>query len=497
MKKQSELFKEQRRKHYSILVKPTAMCNLNCEYCYDLPMRERLGNCKMSREIVEHIADLVNEYAEEVTWIWHGGEATMMGREWFEGIQEVFHKRYATEFTQNMQSNGLNFARDYGWIDTLNITGINPGISYDGFTQEVRVGSTQDDMTNLIKSYKERGTSLGSITVVNKQNIDKLIELYEYNKKEFGRDFSNCLNVIFKTFTEKCSGLELDYTEYVPKISEFYQHMLYDTTREAYSERSLNSTLSQVLGTMNKVCCTYTDCRLNWIGVNADGTIYPCDRFLKNYEIGNIMDFNSIEEIYTSDNFIRYYNDIQKRFDNHCSKCAYFDYCKGGCNANHESVDGSLDNVNENECNILKYRFNAVYFLLQGMKSTDVINYKYAQYLIESKILLISDIECLLNSIGYEVTLNLNEDDFASNPDKLLNTPQFKLFRLFNQYRDTDASGHEDYSEHAYRVSVTVGPGKAVLDETFESRLDYAMHLYEDNAIEVENLVREVMNYGN
>ncbi len=151
MLNQEKLYNTERRDSYSILVKPTAMCNLNCEYCYDLPMRERLGNCKMSREIVEHIADLVNKHTKRVQWIWHGGEATMMGREWFEDIQDVFDKRYATEFTQNVQSNGLNFARDYGWIDTLNKTGINPGISYDGFTQEVRVGSTQDDMTKIIK----------------------------------------------------------------------------------------------------------------------------------------------------------------------------------------------------------------------------------------------------------------------------------------------------------------------------------------------------------
>ena len=492
MLNQEKLYNTERRDSYSILVKPTAMCNLNCEYCYDLPMRERLGNCKMSREIVEHIADLVNKHTKRVQWIWHGGEATMMGREWFEDIQDVFDKRYATEFTQNVQSNGLNFARDYGWIGTLNKTGINPGISYDGFTQEVRVGSTQDDMTKLIKDYEKKGVSLGTISVINKKNVDKMIDMYEQNKKDFGADFGGAFNVIFKAKNTESFGLELTCEEYAPHFKSFVEYLLNDLSEEASLERTVRVTISNVTGSMDNVCCTNTDCRLNWIGVNADGTIYPCDRYLEKYEIGNIMDFESIEEIYMSENFQRYYKDIATRFDTYCKECLYYKECNGGCNANHVDVDGSVSSINETDCEIFKSRFDIVYFALQDLDTDSVINHRIACKLVKDRFISVREISKWLGELGYEIDLHI--DSNSVEVGKLQDTPQFKLFRIFNPYRGTANCGHTDFVNYDYRLDIDVIAGSQILKQSECSRREIFTKIYQDKHELIDTLIMEVLH---
>ena len=34
---------KERKDHWSILVKPTEACNLNCQYCYAKPYRDKYG----------------------------------------------------------------------------------------------------------------------------------------------------------------------------------------------------------------------------------------------------------------------------------------------------------------------------------------------------------------------------------------------------------------------------------------------------------------------
>ncbi|MBP3910627.1 MAG: 4Fe-4S cluster-binding domain-containing protein, partial [Niameybacter sp.] len=74
-------------KQLNILVKPTNDCNMNCTYCFDRKMREKLRGTRMSKSDVEHIVNLSADYAENVEFIWHGGEPTLMGKEFYEDVR--------------------------------------------------------------------------------------------------------------------------------------------------------------------------------------------------------------------------------------------------------------------------------------------------------------------------------------------------------------------------------------------------------------------------
>jgi radical SAM protein with 4Fe4S-binding SPASM domain len=121
-----------------------------------------------------------------------------------------------------------------------------------------------------------------------------------------------------------------------------------------------------------EVCCTNSDCRLNWIGVNPVGDVYPCDRYVpEKYYMGNIMEVNSIDELYQSEGYRRYCMEIQERIRTYCLDCGYYNYCQGGCNANHIAVSGSANGIDAFSCDLFRYKFNKVYDILRNVDIYD------------------------------------------------------------------------------------------------------------------------------
>lgn len=106
MYNQEELLRSNRKRNFSLLVKGTNDCNFQCRYCFDEYTRKKLKGHRLSREQLVKLADMANEYAENITWGWHGGEATLLGIDYYKDFQQEFTKRYATEFNQTFQSNG-------------------------------------------------------------------------------------------------------------------------------------------------------------------------------------------------------------------------------------------------------------------------------------------------------------------------------------------------------------------------------------------------------
>lgn len=437
--------KKIRAKNWSLLVKPTEECNLNCKYCYAKPFRDKYGSTKMTFETIDKILTLCEENAEEVNWIWHGGEPTMMGIEWYTQVQELFYKHYKTKFNQSMQSNGVLLNEE--WSKLSQKYGISIGVSYDVFNQDIRVGSDNVNLEDNIKKFIGAGGSLGTITVINRSNYKKQIELYDYFKENFG--FDPAFNHVYRTDGTLNFDLEVTADEYSAEFIKLYKHWLNDTSLKAISERSVSTMTQQVMGG-RRLVCTYSDCRQCWIGVNCVGDIYPCDRFVpEKYSMGNIADYTSITDIYKANGHKLYSMEIQKRFLTHCKDCGYFDYCKGGCNANHIAVNGDATGIDSFSCDLFKKEFNGVY---EALREIDIYNNKYNFHiyrtLIEEPFFTVKEIKDFL--ISKDITVNENPN---LNGKEILNSKEFRLMRLFNPFKG-DINGHINYRQTAMSVNV-------------------------------------------
>ncbi|WP_459195604.1 radical SAM protein [Wukongibacter baidiensis] len=475
-----------RRKSWSILVKGTNNCNMDCKYCYDKPLRDKIGGLKMSDEMVGHIAKLSSDYAEKVQWIWHGGEPTLMGVEWYKNIQEVFYKNYRTRFVQSMQSNGSLLNEE--WARLQRDFGIVIGMSYDVFGQQSIRDDSNDNKSfeEKFKMFKKYDQNIGTISVLNKNNFKRQIELYEYYKQN--NYCSPAFNVIYRSGGTLENKLEISAQEFLEEFSKYFKYWLYDSSEKSKQERSVTEAFHHVIGN-RELCCTNGDCRNSWLGINADGGVYPCDRhFPDKYYLGNIMDFDSIEDVYNTKGFKDYYEGVQKRFDTHCTECGFWQYCQGGCNANHIAVSGDASGIDEFSCELFKLKFNEVYNILRDVDIyKEKLNLYVLKLAVEHPFFTINEIKNFLWKKGYTAELEYCRED-----KKLLDCQEFKIFRLFNVFKGAtlERPMHSDFIDYKLNISVNL---KKINKNVLKIKRNELMEkIYKDNRDRINEILMGV-----
>src|ERR1700683_4655657 len=74
---------------FSVILLPTSECNVACDYCFEHKEPHRLSTALLpllTKRLLDH---LENERIEECEIYWQGGEAMIMGPEWFAQAGEV------------------------------------------------------------------------------------------------------------------------------------------------------------------------------------------------------------------------------------------------------------------------------------------------------------------------------------------------------------------------------------------------------------------------
>lgn len=452
----------ERKNNWSLLVKPTEACNLDCQYCYAKPFRDKYGNTKMDFALLEKILTLAENHAKNVSWIWHGGEPTLMGVEWYKTVQELFYKHDKTTFSQSMQSNGVLLNAE--WAKLQKEYNIDIGVSYDVFDQNIRSGSQMINIENNIKKFIEAGGNCGTISVINKSNYKRQIELYEYFKNDLR--VTPAFNHVYRSGGTLSFGLEIPAQQYVDEFLKYYKHWLSDTSEKAIIERSVSTMTKQIIGNRDLVC-TSSDCRHCWIGVNCVGDLYPCDRYVpEKYSMGNIKDFNSIKEIYDTPGHKLYSLEIQKRFLTHCKECGYFDYCKGGCNANHIANTGNAYSIDTFSCELFRLKYFGVYNVL---REVDLYSKKYNKYFYTLAIVQpFFTVNEIFEFLKYK---NIDIPKESLTVDNLLKSKEFRLFRVFNQFKG-DINKHCNYIDVKLDVDIQIGADfdmNSIKSERFEA----------------------------
>lgn len=415
--------------NWSLLVKPTHSCNLNCKYCYEKPNRDKYKNITMSYETVDKIARLASEHAKDITWIWHGGEPTLVGVEWYRRVQDIFYKYYNSNFRQDMQSNGLLLDKE--WAKLSRETRINIGVSYDGPDMTERVGSQAQRIENGLKCFIEEGIPIGIITVINSSNVHRMIYLYDYFKERFNynKNFNVAFNRIYRSNGSLENNIEASNDIYNEYFKEFYNYWLHDDSSNAMDERTAMQMSAIVMGDQRGLTCAYSDCRYKWIGVNANGDVYPCDRYVPDiYYMGNIKDAASITDLYNTTGYRQYVNDIDKRFATVCKECGYLSYCRGDCNANHIAVSGTAAGNDAEGCKGFISSFKTVYSVLRDVDFyNDRLNPHFVALALDCVFFPTAEIKDFLKTKG------CNTDwTFDISQDNLLQSKEYKIFKLFN-----------------------------------------------------------------
>ena len=411
----------------SILCKATNDCNLHCKYCYDYPMRIRANHAKLSFEDIDKLLNMLTDYAQNIIWIWHGGEPLVMGLDWYKRVQTIFDKyAWKSNIAQEMQSNGTLINDD--WIEFLKTNRIRLGVSFDVFGQGARVGSRMVQVSDILKKAVDMNLPLGTITVISAENCKKQIEAYEYLKSIGEKNAA--FNYIFATEeTSKNKDIIMSFEDTVNEFLRFYNYWIHDTNGEI-PERTCEVITEHVFN-LPVSLCNNVDCRYAWLGVNGNKEIYPCDRLLPDsMRVGSLDDFSSIKEMYLSDGYKNFVKAVEDRMQTRCSKCPYVVYCHGGCCSNH-ITSPSGKGYDEQYCREFKAKFNGVYNIIRDVnlfKDIDKLSKIFVNKLIVQNRYTPREIKECLEEQGFDIS------GIKYDKNNVTECSEFKLFLIVNNF---------------------------------------------------------------
>ena len=425
--------------HLTIIAKITNLCNLDCQYCYDKPFRDKLGhNGVLPVKDVDRMIELASKYAEHVTIIWHGGEPTLAGVDYYREIYDTVLPKYPyCEFEISIQTNGTLLDKE--WFDFSKQYDMGIGSSYNATEEELRetkennaLGSKDKTINVVLDNIflaRESGVDIAVIDVLTKINHKNVINIYEFYKaKGVNVSFNEIVNAGEAVNHDFLYSNEEEFEEYERTTMEYFEYWLKD--KEAKFEDRYASKYMKMLLSGDCCVCEHSNCCVrHYIGINSNGDIYPCDRPLQpKYRAGNIQDFNNFYEIYETPEYATFENERHQKFVDKCYDCDIVEYCQGGCSLIDIDIHGTAAIANAYACKMRHINLRAAYNALK-LVTFDEVNPIMQQYLIKKTAILPKEIEGLMEEL--KISDKLKEMPLKDN-DNIFRSIEFGIFKTFN-----------------------------------------------------------------
>lgn len=162
-----------------VILRATTGCNLYCRYCSAScgPQGRRdlsEADCRLLvRELVPGLTP-----GERVTFLWHGGEPTLLAPALFTSMCDILSGIEGHEVRFQMQTNG--FALNDAWLDALARFDVGTGISLDGpqvFHDAQRVtaagSGSYDRVLANVEAMRRRGLTPALLCTVREDHLGK------------------------------------------------------------------------------------------------------------------------------------------------------------------------------------------------------------------------------------------------------------------------------------------------------------------------------------
>lgn len=323
----------------SLLIKPvSALCNLDCEYCFYLdreadPYRD-LPTRTMSLEVLEHLVDsyLFYSYPNSV-FAFQGGEPTLAGLHFYEKLIE-FQKEYGRDgqnVSNALQTNAIlineswcGLLREYNWLVGVSIDG--PEQMHDCYRRNRGGQGTWRQVMRGIEILKANKVEFNVLCVLSQANVEHPKEVYRFFRS-IGVD--NIQYIPLAEFDGHGNPLPFTIT------AEQYGRFMLETFELWWPERRrvrirLFDNIAEALAGQKPGNCTMHETCDSYVVVEFNGDIYPCDFFVeRDWKLGNIME-DSWPEIARRQRRLSFA--AKKTLPRpECQACPYDALCHGGC----------------------------------------------------------------------------------------------------------------------------------------------------------------------
>ncbi len=333
--------------HINVLIKPTNGCNLRCMYCFHQDFGYHTE--RISLDTLQHFFDITLPHYKSMNIIWHGGEPSFVGPDFFRQCSDLAIKnaqRYEVLISQTMQTNGTLLTQQF--IDILKQNNVSIGISYDGPINDNTRKSTKRLM-HVNKLLSENHINYGIIAVVSGMNVHSLPELYEH-MKDLRLDFQ--MSPYIDTSENASAELNMSAQEFIESMKSLFFIWLEDGHCNITVDPFMRMIRDWYVG--HSMLCARSSCLRNWFCLNVNGLISPCDRdFPLEYCYGMVNELHDIRQIYDSDGYKNLISKSIQRRKLCIDHCDVYPLCEGGCN-NNALYEGGIEKNGGFSCIVTK-----------------------------------------------------------------------------------------------------------------------------------------------
>lgn len=303
---------------------------------------------------------------DDFVFIWHGGEPMIMGVEFYESVIHIQSTILRKKFVNTFQSN-CTLINDT-WISFLKKYDIKVSTSIDGDEELHNINrirgnkGTFAEVIRNVKRLQEENLLAGVVTVLSRQNIDKIDRILNYFSSA---KISTRLNPILPC--ERVEGqpdLSIEPIEYADALIKCFDHWVDGQYPEG--EKIMIAPLTDIIYNMThdskpRLCNFSGTCGDSFIAINHNGDLYNCGRFceIDDYKIANIQEINSIDEIIEKKKMLIRWHINDDKADE-CANCEWFKICNRGCPNTSYLYYGKVANKDP-YCEAYKKLFSHIY----------------------------------------------------------------------------------------------------------------------------------------
>jgi len=353
----TDALKLKRPNAFNVMLKPAGpSCNLNCTYCYYLEKKNLYPGKNDFRISDELLENFTKQYIEAnqvtvVTFVWQGGEPTLMGLDFYKRAMELQKKYSGGKTIENsFQTNGTRLNDD--WCKFFADNNMLVGISIDGAEHNhdhYRVTAsgkpTFKRVMKGIELLQKHKVEFNTLSCVNDYNVHFALETYNF-LKSIGSVFlqflpiverratghsDNMLSLVANDYSKDAEVTEWsvngkDYGKFLVTI--FDEWIRNDVAR--YYVQIFDATLANWVGEMPGLC-VFTETCGDSLVMEHNGDIFSCDHFVfPEYFLGNISETPLIDMVKSQQQFDFGINKRNK-LPRYCLRCDVRFACHGEC----------------------------------------------------------------------------------------------------------------------------------------------------------------------
>lgn len=357
---------------FHIMAKPIGpVCNLNCSYCYYLSKKNffqdsnnwRISDAVLEKFICQYITA---QDAQQIEFCWQGGEPTLLGLDFFRKALAL-QKTYCPtmkRISNNLQTNGMLL--DEEWCKFLCNNKFLVGLSIDGpkdlhnrYRLDRNNKPTFDKVAAAAELLKKHKVEFNALTVVNRTNAQKPLEVYKFLRDELGskylqfipcvepKEFANVAPQYWDKdklprlgsqaarpgFADSIvTDWSVDPEDYGKFLCTIFDEWLKNDVGKVFVNL-FDTALGLWVGAGSSLCCFAEMCG-RAIVIEHDGSVYSCDHYVyPEYRLGNIKTEPLSDMVY-SERQSKFGLAKSDALPKYCRDCRFRFACNGECPRN-------------------------------------------------------------------------------------------------------------------------------------------------------------------